>query len=106
LILELDVVHEGHSWFADKGSTPLRLSVNTSDGETAGTQSPSVQVWNDSLLGVPQDDSAQEVEFPMYAVPKADVLAFLASRGAETFYVENDDRGGQDWEGFRYFARK
>lgn len=31
---------------------------------------------------------------------------FVTARGGVLIFVEDDDRGGQDWTGFRYFVQK
>ena len=41
----------------------------------------------------------------MHGVPRADVEKFVQSRGASLLLVEEDDRGGREWHGYRYFAR-
>jgi SAM-dependent methyltransferase len=106
-LLELDLVHEGYSWFADKGSQSTRLMVGPTDGTRTTMSAPiEVMTWDESFLPRPNREPSNDVRFPMYGIPRNDVLAVIASLGGETFYVENDDRGGQEWAGFRYFIRR
>jgi len=108
-ILELDLVHEGYSWFADQGCQTTRLSVAV---KTPGTHASDRlqqqhETWDESLLEVSsKNQSTAEVAFPMHGIPHDEVLAFVMSRGAETVFVEDDDRGGHEWVGFRYFIRQ
>jgi 2-polyprenyl-3-methyl-5-hydroxy-6-metoxy-1,4-benzoquinol methylase len=107
-VLEIDLVHEGYSWFADKGSKACRLWLSTAETAAVGPQPPlQRELWDESLLTIsPGPAVASDVTFPMHAIPRAEVLAFMASRGVETLLVEHDDRAGKEWEGFRYFVRK
>jgi len=109
-LFELDVVHEGHSWFADKGSRTLRMPVTTGvidATEVTASTSASEPRWDDELLksflSSPLDD---DCAFPMHGIPYEEVVAFLTAHGAELVLAENDDRGGNEWAGFRYFARR
>ena len=107
-LLELDLVHEGYSWFADKGSQTTRMAVGTMANAPTGASAPiQGDGWDESRLLLPKRAVASaEVCFPMHGIPRNDVIAFINSLGGETFYVENDDRGGQEWAGFRYFVRR
>ena len=117
-LLELDLVHEGLSWFADKGSLPVRIEIASlkprgSLGEAGadagrrradGTQD--VVERDESLLRpFIRPDSADDVAFPMHGVPREEVEAWLMSHGGQLVLAESDDRGGREWEGFRYFVR-
>ncbi len=109
-LLELDLVHEGFSWFADQGSTPLRLTVSGVAAEATQEQSEgtarATRKWNEALLRpYVTNDASPSIEFPMHGVPRADVETFVQSRGASLLLVEKDDRGGPEWHGYRYFAR-
>lgn len=108
-VLELDLVHEGVSWFAGRGSRVVRQQV-TVTGEHAPQQNsnqlderpiPSY-AWTgqtETLLDTPPD-------FPMHGVPKEVVLDVLNREGVEICGIEDDPRAGHDWVSYRYFARK
>lgn len=109
-LLELDLVHEGHSWFAEKGSATARLQVVPSAGGSTADQYellPSTQrLWDESLLRpfvTPILDA--EVAFPMHGVLRDEVVSFVTAQGGELLLAETDDRGGNEWTGFRYFIR-
>jgi SAM-dependent methyltransferase len=111
LVLELDVVHEGHSWFGDKGSPTLRIP--TGDGAeprpgSRGDAPASDASWSDDLLApflTHRLDDGEDVPFPMHGIPRDQIVAFVTSRGAELLHCESDDRGGREWAGYRYFFR-
>jgi hypothetical protein len=79
-----------------------RIDADSVCGQPVAEPEP----WDNALLMVSPEGLDGEVTFPMYAIPRPELLEFLASRGARTFFVEHDDRGGQEWEGFRYFIQK
>jgi SAM-dependent methyltransferase len=104
---EVDVVHEGVTWFADRGSRawrkPLRVG-RTSDASVESARPPhSAEVYPDisDLIGAEDTDIG---DFPMYGVPRAEVQAILAAHGGRVFHVESDERGGPEWTGYRYFV--
>lgn len=108
-LVELDLVHEGYSWFADRGAETVRLAVGVhtqtepSDAMAGHHQSP----WDESLLKpYLKAEPTPDVAFPMYGIPRTEVETFVTTRGGVVIVVEDDDRGGQEWTGFRYFVRK
>jgi SAM-dependent methyltransferase len=109
-LLELDLVHEGHSWFADKGSPTLRLPVTRAavHQPLAERTMPNEPPRTDDLL-LPfltsEAGEGEEVDFPMHGIPRDAVVDYVASRGAELLHCESDDRGGREWVGYRYFFR-
>jgi SAM-dependent methyltransferase len=107
-LLELDLVHEGLSWFADRGSSTLRIEIapEQSDVRPIAGDSPDVSERDESLLRpFIRPDSADDVAFPMHGVPRKEVEAWLRSHSGQLVLAESDDRGGREWEGFRYFVR-
>jgi len=109
-VLELDIVHEGHSWFADKGSSTLRIPVArvaVPERSVASVTRTEPSRTDDLLLPfLPTVASENEdVEFPMYGVHRDEVVPYVTSRGADLLHFESDDRGGREWVGYRYFFR-
>jgi SAM-dependent methyltransferase len=109
-LLELDLVHEGLSWFADKGSSTTRFQVGEPPSGTELERARTIAApasWDESLLRpflLPV--SAEDATFPMHGVPRQDVEAIVLAHGGRLVLAESDDRGGPEWEGFRYFVRK
>ena len=111
-ICEFDVVHEGVSWFGNRGSRAASIVVMVSAGDEATTDAtdepkdaevhsafPDIYADLPPLLDSPAD-------FPMYGVPRADVLSLLDHLQCEVFLIEDDERGGPEWCGHRYFVSK
>jgi len=109
-LCELDLVHEGVTWFGDRGSRSLRLPVvvGSGTGGTARTVGPSSDPVYPEIDDVLDSASATHDmgEFPMYGIPSGEVLALLQSAGADCFFMEPDERGGPEWTGYRYFVKK
>jgi SAM-dependent methyltransferase len=112
-ICEIDVVHEGITWFADRGSHTLRRGVDLGevDGEIRarpaafGASVMPAHVTADLYSQLPAENLHIE-GFPMYGIPMTTVLAILDASGGECFHVATDERGGPEWIGYRYFVRK
>ncbi|MGE0705540.1 MAG: class I SAM-dependent methyltransferase [Vicinamibacterales bacterium] len=114
-LCEFDLVHEGITWFADRGSKSMCLPVvvGSSAGASKGphretTVSPELEIeypeLDDQLT--PPEAEVEVGEFPMHGIPAAEILALLEACGAECFHMEPDERGGPEWAGYRYFARR
>jgi SAM-dependent methyltransferase len=114
LTCEFDVVHEGLSWFGDRGSPTLRIEIQVEAADAdllpptsaaAGTLlEPEHLVSLQDLLG---PAGADEIgAFPMHGVLQETVIDLIRANGGSVFFVEEDDRGGAEWKGFRYFATK
>ncbi len=111
---EIDLVHEGVTWFQDKGSRALQFELTVrSDAAHTGR---ALQAATTEESRVP-DYSAQDLArlygdlgpagssdpFPMYGVPQAQVLAIIGEEGGTVARVE-DDGYGAEWIGYRYFV--
>lgn len=112
LWLEVDVVHEGVSWFSSMGSTPARRAFTVSDRASASP--PPLMLAESAVPDYPQSDlelvpaeahRGTPEPFPMYAVER-DVVIECLSAGADVVEVEHDPRAGHEWQSYRYFARK
>jgi SAM-dependent methyltransferase len=112
--LEIDVVHEGVSWFADRGSQSLRVVVPVVERDTPQEreQAPTIAEYEvphyslaalESLLGA--SGAGNEGAFPMYGVPQEQVLELIRSRGGRLVRVEDGNRAGPEWIDYRYFVR-
>ena len=121
-ICEIDLVHEGISWFRDKGaktvSFPLHVGPKADPLPEAGSfAAGSTPKVHDSPALKPRL-SAQEFysglsapsetpgPFPMHGIPCDQISDFFCRRGAEVLRLEEDEHGGPEWAGYRYFVKK
>jgi SAM-dependent methyltransferase len=107
-VLECDVVHEGISWFGDKGSEPWRRGM-TVTGSSAlepfreESDRPSAKIAL-SLSDDPQLESPGPL--PMHGIPFGIVEDAIAVHGGTLVQREPDERCGKEWIGYRYIVRK
>lgn len=110
--LEVDVVHEGVTWFADKGSPSRRYDARVvADANAASDESApvideqSVPAY-DMVLPLPPSniDSVHAPAFPMFGIPQQDLIDLVRSCGAKLIHVEEDRRAMPEWVGYMYFA--
>ena len=85
-ILELDMVQERVAWFANEGSSPVRIHVHIE--ESTG---------NDA-----QPKTAPRID--MYGVPQDEVLQTIANAGGKVLAVCDDAGGGIEWASYMYVA--
>lgn len=90
-VLELDVVEEAVTWFADAGSPSWRGKVEVVPASDAPTQ---------------PDDGAPLPEFEMHAVPTERVVALVEAAGGVLERVDQNEVTGPGWENHRYIVRK
>ena len=106
--LECDVVHEGISWFADKGSKTWRTRVSVGgtagmhEDEAAGEASLDLTALALSDLATAETPGP----LPMHGIHRDIVDGVIRDHDATLVHVENDERGGHEWIGYRYFVRK
>ncbi|GMR24156.1 MAG: hypothetical protein BMS9Abin37_2663 [Acidobacteriota bacterium] len=118
--LELDLVHETITWFKDRGSESCELGFEVAEGAATpsgsrepATASPSptsrASAWQDVWKDVQtrRPPSASEPEpFPMFGIPREDVLSILEKNRAEVLSIDEDGHAGWEWVGYRYTVRK
>jgi SAM-dependent methyltransferase len=104
-ICEIDIVHEDVTWFADRGSRTVRMHV-TVETPAPGPQTPDAVVRYPDIYDEPAQQSLEIGRFPIFGIPRADVLAIIEAGGGRAIHVEPDDRGGAEWIGYRYFVVK
>lgn len=107
--LECDIVHEGISWFADKGSQTWRAPV-TCGSPTRVQQSPDeafAPVVSDKELSLPDIATVEPPgPLPMHGVDRDVVLRTIKEGGGTLVHLEVDERCGPEWVGYRYFVTK
>lgn len=111
-VAEIDLVHEGVTWFERRGSRPLRFAVQVLSGAAPRVTDSRVPLneypvpeYPDDVLPSSDSGPAPEVEpFPMYAVAHEQVLGIIARNGGRLLHLEEDRRAGPDWVGYVYFV--
>ena len=104
--LECDVVHEGISWFADKGSRTWRATVTVG---AASSESPeeAVDQPGNVALSLPDISSVESPgPLPMHGIHRDVVTRVVEEHGGALIHLEVDERCGSEWIGYRYFVRK
>lgn len=118
-LCEIDLVHESVAWFKDKGGLSLRFPLRV----RAPTSADSAAERLDHLGGASLPDFPREADtgrirldlpdmshdpgnFPMFGIPREQVVEFFLSKGAELLRVEDDDHGAPEWAGYLYIVRK
>lgn len=107
-LVECDVVHEGISWFGDKGSTTCRCPVRVGGGSSIEAPGAADDLTPaGTALALPDVSSTEEPGlFPMHGVHRDIVTSVVEEGGATLVHVEADERCGKEWVGYRYFVRK
>ena len=113
-VCEIDLVHEGVTWFADKGSRPLRFSIEVARDASAAGPGPlrptieefAVPEYPGDVIPKPRSGGGAPVraEFPMNGVPRDEVMAIIRSHGGRLAHLEEDRRAGPEWVSYRYFV--
>ena len=99
-VVEIDLVHEGISWFGHKGSRPLRFTVDVARTSGAVEGSGTVMMQEYPVPSYPEDvlprppapgpEPAAEADFPMHGVPRDRVMDLIREHDGRLAYL----RGG------------
>jgi len=106
--LECDVVHEGLTWFADKGSTTWRTTVRVS-GDVRQVEREADAPIDDvrTALALPDMASVDTPgPLPMHGIHRDEVLRAIEEERSTLVHEEIDERCGSEWVGYRYFVRR
>ena len=113
-VLEIDLVHEGISWYRDKGSPALRLSIDVTAAGVDVTRSAAammneypVPAYPEAVVprpAAPPPDAPTKADFPMNGVPREQVMDIIRAHGGRLAYLEEDRRAGPEWVSYRYFV--
>ena len=110
---ELDLVHEGLFWFADQGSPTVKLrfrvgAIERSErlAETPRIVAPVDYGSTDAFYDALPRSFQEPGDFPMHGIPKDDVYTLLKECGGRIVAIEEDERCGREWIGYRYYVQK
>ena len=109
-ILELDLVHEGVTWFKDRGSDTASVSVSVGEAALAAPpDSPAAGDYRHELIGQalePVESVPVPGDFPMHAIPRETTLRIIGDAGGAVVLSEEDDHARPDWISYRYVVRR
>lgn len=111
-VCEIDLVHEGISWYAHKGSPTLRVDLEVTPSLAGESESGVVMMQEFPVPEYPEHElppassslPPSSGEFPMHGVPRDQVLDIVRHYGGRLAYLEEDRRAGPDWVSYRYFV--
>lgn len=112
LVLQIDVVHEGFTWFADRGGRHAAAVIDfAGSAGTAATPPPANPrpVFTADRLSdaLPDADTVGAPgPFPMHAIARDEVLALLEAAGGQAVGVEEDGRARPEWVAYEYVVRR
>ncbi|MFW6225229.1 MAG: class I SAM-dependent methyltransferase [Bacteroidota bacterium] len=97
-LLELDLVHEGVTWFSEQGNTKIRIPIFVDSREKECNNS------NSNLSKKKNQSKAPKME--MYSVPQKDVIQLIQSNQGKIVDIQPDFSTGGEWKSFLYFVSK
>jgi SAM-dependent methyltransferase len=111
---EIDLVHEGITWFAHKGSPTLRFTIEVTRTSAAGDDPATAMMKEYPIPDYPETELPRrpaagselppDVGFPMHGVPREDVIDIIREHDGRLAYLEEDRRAGPEWVSYRYFV--
>jgi len=104
--LECDLVHEGITWFADRGSESLRSPIAVGDPLQREEPSGATDTPLENVRILADPSAPDPGPFPMFAINRKVIENFIRDHKGALIHCEPDDRGGSEWFGYKYFVRK
>jgi SAM-dependent methyltransferase len=113
-VCEIDLVHEGISWFSGKGSPTVRFAIEVEAGDVTHQSSSATMMmkeypvpdYPEGLLPTPPASlPPSSGDFPMHGVHRDQVIDVITDHGARLVYLEEDPRAGPEWVSYRYFCQ-
>jgi SAM-dependent methyltransferase len=121
-LCEIDLVHEGISWFKDKGCPTVRFPVQVEAEEdllsapriTAAKEKPAIpegppvtpRLSAEELYADLAKEAGDLESFPMHGIHYERIGEFFRAAGADVLRMEEDEHGGPEWIGYRYIVKK
>jgi SAM-dependent methyltransferase len=121
-VCEIDLVHEGISWFKDKGCQTVRFPVQVGSKEdrfsiakvfgmegswTVNDMPPFETRMSTKELYADLAKEARDIgPFPMHGIHRDRIVEFFRAAGAVVLRMEEDEHSGQEWIGYRYIVKK
>jgi len=112
-VAEIDLVHEGITWFAHKGSNTLRFAIEVTSG-SAPIEAPASAMQEYPIPQYPEaavprpavrpSATPTKADFPMNGVHRERVMEIIRAHGGRLAYLEEDRRAGPEWVSYRYFV--
>ena len=111
-VVEVDLVHEGISWWAHKGSPTLRFTIDVVESTAVAAHTGPALMREyavphypeDALPAPPPNLPPSSGDFPIYGIPRDEVMAIIRHHHARIAYLEEDRRAGPEWVSYRYFV--
>lgn len=112
--LELDAVHEGITWFGDRGAPVFRARVFVpgdppKDNVDSPSEIPYDEGWFQTFLSsrsVGEAESMAADSFPMYGIERPRVVELLEGAGFGVIDIREDDHARPEWISYRYIAQR
>ena len=107
-VLELDLVQEGVTWFAARGSSIVSVPVEVKRPKFAVLVNGLASLFRSRGTASISATSGQ-VEYPqlgIYPVPKSAVLDIIAKADARLVAAKEDHASGQGWQSYCYYVIK
>jgi SAM-dependent methyltransferase len=110
-MLELDVVEEGITWFAHRGSPTYRIPVKISlPGLTARfrthNRQPQQRAPEKSAVRSGSPGEIEPAVMEMHCIPEERVKEVVSRAGGHVLYVERSDEGSQGYNCCRYIVAR
>lgn len=111
-VIEIDLVHEGITWYGHRGSPTLRFTISVLQGAAAADELVRPMMFEHPIPDYPSrvlpTPTAASVlaqpDFPMNGVPRETVIEIIGRHGGRLVYLEEDRRAGPEWVSYRYFV--
>ena len=111
---EIDLVHEGISWYAHKGSRTLRFAIDVTRDSAATRDVGAAMMKEFPIPPYPEavlpsqpamsPAASSKADFPMNGVHRETVMEIIRTHGGRLAYLEEDRRAGPEWVSYRYFV--
>jgi hypothetical protein len=105
-LLEVDLVEEGVTWFANRGSPTGRCEVVVKRTPVWRRGADRLTRSGSRSADAGDGPSEQDAAFEMHAVPKERVVEVVHAAGGRIEDIERYDVSGPTWESYRYFTAK